>query len=267
MARIWNRCGAAMVIGGLLAASPPALAEDSDKWSSTSGEGRCDLRHVTGEAENFAISLRKDGSYALDGRALASGDGEGLVGGEIRVLAEGGNVLLSGAAAALETQRERMGAHPVALFLAANQGGDSFTLVTEAGLTPVPLDGYAAPAKAFGECIRVLFLPPGQRPPVPLAFDGLRQLAAAAQRQRLLSEVIGFTLEVDEDGNPTDCSLDRDFRRRIVTIELCRPLLEHHRFAPARDAEGNAVSGTYSSRIDFRMWMKLDGYIKREERD
>ncbi|MEQ8827678.1 MAG: DEAD/DEAH box helicase, partial [Parvibaculum sp.] len=38
-----------------------------------------------------------------------------------------------------------------------------------------------------------------------------------------------------EDGNPTDCSLDRDFRRRIVTIELCRPLLEHHRFAPTRE--------------------------------
>jgi hypothetical protein len=115
--------------------------------------------------------------------------------------------------------------------------------------------------------VRVLFLPDGPRPPVPLVFEGLPQLAATARRERLLSEVIGFTLEVDAKGNPQDCTLDRDFPREAVTIELCRALVDHHRFEPARDAQGNPVSGTYASRIDFRMWMGEDGFVERDGQD
>lgn len=258
---------AATVSAGLLCASAPAAADEGGEWTSAADEASCTLRHAAGGDSVFAISMRKDASYALEGSAFAAPAGEGLIGGEIRVLAERGDVLLNGDAEAMDRQRERMGNHPVALFLAANEGGDSFTLVTETGLKPVPLEGYAAPAASFAQCIRVLFLPDGPRPPVPIAFDGLQQLAAAASRQRLLSEVIGFTLEVDAEGKATDCKLDRDFRRKLVTIELCRPLLEHHRFEPARDADGDAIAGTYASQIDFRMWMKQDGYLDREERD
>lgn len=258
---------ASALCAGSIAAAVPGLAAQDGEWTSVREEGRCDLRLATGDNEIFSISMRADGSYALDGQAFAAADGEGSVGGEIRVLGKRGNVLLNGPAAAMDRQREAAGNHPVALFLAAIEGGDSFTLVTEAGLKPIPLDGYASPAAAFAGCVRVLFLPAGPRPPVPLVFEGLPQLVATARRERLLGEVIGFTLEVDARGNPRDCTLGRDFSREAVTIDLCRALVDHHRFEPARDAEGNAVPGTYTSRIDFRMWMGEDGFAERGGQD
>ena len=90
--------------------------------------------------------------------------------------------------------------------------------------------------------------------PKLLAFDGFEQLAREASRQRITSQELGFTLTVGADGIATDCALSRDFRRTYTEISLCRKLMKHHTFEPAVDANGNAVVGTYSSNVNFRVW-------------
>lgn len=102
--------------------------------------------------------------------------------------------------------------------------------------------------------------------PVLIAFDGIQQLAREASRQRMLSQVLKFKLEVGPDGKPIKCELARKFRRRYVEVALCRPLLEHHSFHPARNSAGEPVVGTYENTIDFRMWLKPDGNLEREAR-
>jgi hypothetical protein len=234
----------------------PISAEDAPEWTSAAGEGRCDLRYGSATSEVFAISYRRDTSYALNGEAFADAQDTGLVAGEIRVLAKGGSVLLNGDAEALEAQSDRTGEHPVPLFLAATAGGESFTVATKAGLEVIPLAGFAGPAAAFGECARALFLDLGPRPPVVLAFDGVEELVAAAERQGLLSDAVGFALKVDAEGRAVECTLGRGFQR--AQADLCGPLLAHHRFDPARDQEGNPVPGIYLSRVDFRVLTDRD---------
>jgi hypothetical protein len=245
-----------LAVGVSLAALPmqggtPLAADEGVQWSSASGEDYCSLRYGTADGEVFAISYRKDTSYALDGTAFANADGTGTVAGEVRVLADGGQVLLNGDAEALDAQAEITGEHPVPLFLAATSVGDSFTVATRAGLEVIPLDGFAGPAADFGKCSRALFLELGPRPPVVLGFDGADRLIAAAERERLISDVVGFALKVDADGKAVECGLSRGFRRAEET--LCGPLMSYHRFDPARDKDGKPIPGIYLSQIDFRV--------------
>ena len=100
------------------------------------------------------------------------------------------------------------------------------------------------------------------RGPVFVSFDGLHQLVAEANRQRMLTQELGFTLEIDAEGKPTECELNREFRRRALEIALCRPLLRHMKFEPARDENGEPTTGTYSSVINFQMWMTQEGYLE-----
>jgi len=95
--------------------------------------------------------------------------------------------------------------------------------------------------------------------PQLIAFDGVQQLTQAASRQRMLTQMLGYTLTVDAAGNATECTLSRKFRRKATELALCRPLLRFSRFEPARDAAGNAVEGTYSGTIDFKMLMSGKG--------
>ena len=98
----------------------------------------------------------------------------------------------------------------------------------------------------------------GPRGPELIAFDGLRELVAASKRVGMLSQQLDFTIEVAPDGAPTGCDLSRKFRSPRVKKELCEVLMRRSRFHPARDAQGTAVSGTYSGNIDFRMWVDPD---------
>jgi len=101
--------------------------------------------------------------------------------------------------------------------------------------------------------------------PVLIEFDGIHQLAAEASRVGMLSQVLTFTLTVDAAGNPTECTINRTFRRKYIEIALCRPLLKHHSFQPARDPDGNAIEGVYSGSIDFNMFYNQDGSSKARE--
>jgi len=102
--------------------------------------------------------------------------------------------------------------------------------------------------------------------PVLVAFDGIEQLAQEASRQRMLSQKLDFTLTIDPQGMPVECELSRKFRRKATEIALCRPLLKHMRFELALDDKGSAVSGRYSSTINFDMWMTQRGYLEAEDR-
>ncbi|KEO98743.1 hypothetical protein EH32_06455 [Erythrobacter litoralis] len=111
---------------------------------------------------------------------------------------------------------------------------------------------FAAPALADGDT-------PRGRGPALVSFDGLDELAAEASRNRMLTQVMTYTLTVGPDGKVADCRLDREFRRRYVATALCRRRIEHHVFEPARDANGNAVEGAYTATVDFRMFLDRKG--------
>lgn len=93
-------------------------------------------------------------------------------------------------------------------------------------------------------------------PPQLIAFDGLRELAAASARIGMLAQRLDYTLEVGPDGKPTSCTLTRKFRSPLVTKQLCEVLMRRSRFEPARDAWGTPVNGSYTGRINFDMSIK-----------
>lgn len=68
----------------------------------------------------------------------------------------------------------------------------------------------------------------------------------------LLSQDLGYTLTVAADGTVTDCTLARSFRNPFIAREMCRSIIRSVTLAPAQDAAGNAVGGTYEGMIRIR---------------
>lgn len=95
-------------------------------------------------------------------------------------------------------------------------------------------------------------------PPQLIAFDGLSELTGVSSRLGMLAQQLDYTIEVAPDGTSTSCKLARKFRSPLVNKQLCEVLLRRSRFAPARDAWGTAVGGTYIGRITFDMPIKPD---------
>ncbi len=95
-------------------------------------------------------------------------------------------------------------------------------------------------------------------PPQLIAFDGLSELTGVSSRLGMLAQQLDYTIEVGSDGTPTSCKLSRKFRSPLVNKQLCEVLMRRSRFAPARDAWGTAVGGTYTGRITFDMSIKPD---------
>ena len=98
--------------------------------------------------------------------------------------------------------------------------------------------------------------------PVLVSFDGMQQLVRAANRQRLWSNELVYTLRIDDQGKATDCELGQKFRRKATMIALCRPLIKYHSFEPARDMDGQPVEGTFSATIDFWKWKMGEGFLE-----
>ncbi len=95
-------------------------------------------------------------------------------------------------------------------------------------------------------------------PPQLIAFDGLSELTGVSSRLGMLAQQLDYRMEVGPDGLPTSCKLSRKFRSPLVNKQLCEVLMRRSRFAPARDAWGTAVGGTYTGRITFDMSIKPD---------
>ncbi|MCL9982611.1 MAG: hypothetical protein NBV60_05570 [Erythrobacter sp.] len=95
-------------------------------------------------------------------------------------------------------------------------------------------------------------------PPQLIAFDGLSELTGVSSRLGMLAQQLDYTIEVGPDSMPASCALSRKFRSPLVSKQLCEVLVRRSRFAPARDAWGTAVRGTYTGRITFDMSIKPD---------
>lgn len=92
----------------------------------------------------------------------------------------------------------------------------------------------------------------GDSMPVRLvAWDGDFELMKTSRRMRVWRSHLAYRLTVDAKGNVTDCELTETFRLRHVSETLCDVLSEHHTFEPAQNAEGEAIEGSYSSRIAY----------------
>jgi hypothetical protein len=91
---------------------------------------------------------------------------------------------------------------------------------------------------------------PAAQPPelVSIDYDMLyRQLMQLG----MVSQVLGYSLNVDADGKASDCSFSRRFSRRYTREQLCKAFVTYTEFRPARDASGNAVAGTYEGEIEI----------------
>lgn len=84
-----------------------------------------------------------------------------------------------------------------------------------------------------------------------VSFDGEREFLKSASRLRVWRGEVGYTLEVDAAGMPTECHLTERFRMNYVNDKLCEVLMKHHTFEPAQDASGTPVEGSYEGRLNF----------------
>ncbi|HSJ78765.1 MAG TPA: hypothetical protein VK913_08545 [Erythrobacter sp.] len=84
-----------------------------------------------------------------------------------------------------------------------------------------------------------------------IEFTGEREFLKESSRLRVWRGEIGFTLEVDAAGTPTECELADKFRMNYVNVKLCEVLMKHHSFEPAQDASGASVDSTYEGRLNF----------------
>jgi hypothetical protein len=108
----------------------------------------------------------------------------------------------------------------------------------------------AAPLAA-GELLPLSSDTTGARPVELLEIDFIR-VTKRAFNLGLLSQDLGYTLTVAADGTVTDCTLSRSFRSPLIAREMCRSIIRSATLAPARDAAGNPVSGTYQGMIRIR---------------
>ena len=84
-----------------------------------------------------------------------------------------------------------------------------------------------------------------------VSFDGEREFLMTSSRLRVWRGEVGYTLEVDAAGTPTECHLTERFRMNYVNDKLCEVLMKHHTFEPAEDASGTPVEGSYEGRLNF----------------
>lgn len=84
-----------------------------------------------------------------------------------------------------------------------------------------------------------------------IEFTGDREFLKESSRLRVWRGEVGYTLEVNAAGTPTQCELTEKFRMNYVNDKLCEVLLRHHSFEPAVDASGAAVESSYEGRLNF----------------
>lgn len=91
----------------------------------------------------------------------------------------------------------------------------------------------------------------GRAQPPQLVEIDYKTLYRRMMQLGMVSQVLGYTLAVDEAGQPTDCALSRKFRSPFTTKALCKELMATTTFEPARDVQGNAVAGTFEAKVEI----------------
>lgn len=107
--------------------------------------------------------------------------------------------------------------------------------------------------------------PPAAPPPPPSLARGAttrneRRWAARIQENypsRALREevegTVGVRVTVTANGRATNCSVTASSGSSILDQAACRGMERYARFNPALDAAGNETSGSYSTRITYRL--------------
>jgi len=117
-------------------------------------------------------------------------------------------------------------------------------LVAQLAATLAAVQPASASSTAFDE-------PASATPSNPvLASIDYKLLYRRMMQLGLLSQELGYTLTVDTDGKPLDCSFNRQFKSFYVRKKLCDAFIETTSFSPARDAAGNLVAGTYQGNVE-----------------
>lgn len=113
------------------------------------------------------------------------------------------------------------------------------------GIVPL-LSGGAAPASAQEA------VPPAQtdQPPELVAID-YKTLYRRMMQLGMVSQVLGYSLTVNVDGQATDCRFSRRFKSQFTRKQLCKAFRDATEFRPARDANGTAVIGTYEGEVEI----------------
>ncbi|WP_086608311.1 hypothetical protein [Erythrobacter donghaensis] len=84
-----------------------------------------------------------------------------------------------------------------------------------------------------------------------IEFTGDREFLKTSSRLRVWRAEVGYTLDVNPAGVPTDCELTDKFRMNYVNDKLCEVLLKHHTFEPAVDASGAPVESSYEGSLNY----------------
>lgn len=95
--------------------------------------------------------------------------------------------------------------------------------------------------------------PSGPVPRAPLpSLVGPDDYPAAARRYDQ-SGTVRFRLDVAPDGRVQDCTILGSSGYSPLDVTTCRLMTSRARFAPARDASGQPIAGTYEASIAWRL--------------
>lgn len=93
--------------------------------------------------------------------------------------------------------------------------------------------------------------PMAAQPAKLIAFDGAHDFMKTSRRLRIWREIVQFDMTVDPQGTASGCEVVDRFRKTYVNQKLCDVVMAHYSFEPARNAQNEAVEGSYRARISY----------------
>jgi len=83
-------------------------------------------------------------------------------------------------------------------------------------------------------------------------FDGAQDFLNMSRRLRIWRPAVHFNMKVNEQGEATDCEVVNRFRKNYVNLKLCEVAMSHYTFEPARNAQDEAVAGSYLAKLSYK---------------
>jgi len=83
-------------------------------------------------------------------------------------------------------------------------------------------------------------------------FDGAQDFLNMSRRLRIWRPAVHFNMKVNEQGEATDCEVVDRFRKNYVNLKLCEVAMSHYTFEPARNAQNEAVAGSYLAKLSYK---------------
>lgn len=71
--------------------------------------------------------------------------------------------------------------------------------------------------------------------------------------RREYSGVAGFALTIDAKGKVSDCTITSSTGHAALDQATCKLIQRRARFEPAKDSYGNAIAGSYSNSVNWRL--------------